>query len=158
MTYEELYTALVEIEAILNSRPISPLTSDPSDLAALTPAHFIIGSPLKALPERSINCKEFDQLEHWARISAVKQRFWQQWSHDYLNELQCRTKWTDKSPNVTKDCMVVIHEDNIPPQKWLFGRIVNCIPGKDDRIRVVDVRTTRGTIRRPIHKIALLPA
>ena len=43
LTFEELSTLLTTIEACLNSRPISPISDDPTDLRALTPAHLIIG-------------------------------------------------------------------------------------------------------------------
>ena len=156
LTYEELATAMVEIEAILNSRPISPLSSDPSDFEALTPGHFLIGAPLRSLPERDVLSKEVNNLEYWARISAVKQSFWKRWSHDYLNELQTRNKWTASNPNVTPGSLVIVREDNLPPQQWLMGKIINIIPGRDDRVRVVDIKTTKGTMRRPIHRLALL--
>ncbi|XP_070855417.1 uncharacterized protein [Drosophila suzukii] len=47
-TYEELATVLIRIEACLNCRPLCPLTADPDDLEALTPAHFLIGDTLLA--------------------------------------------------------------------------------------------------------------
>ncbi|XP_043064513.1 uncharacterized protein LOC122320468 [Drosophila ficusphila] len=51
LTADELTTFLVGVEATLNSRPIGPLSQDPNDGQALTPAHLLIGGPLKAPPE-----------------------------------------------------------------------------------------------------------
>ncbi|XP_050339915.1 uncharacterized protein LOC126766119 [Bactrocera neohumeralis] len=92
LTYEELTTALVEIEAVLNSWPLSPLSSDPSDYEALTPGHFLTGSALKSLPERAV-ADNVNQVNRWNQITAVKQIFWKRWSHDYISDLQARTKW-----------------------------------------------------------------
>lgn len=44
LTLEEYYTLLVEIKAVLNSRPLIPISSDPNNLSALTPSHFLIGN------------------------------------------------------------------------------------------------------------------
>lgn len=41
---------LDRIEAVLNSRPLTPLTDDPNDLRALTPEHFLIGEEIVAPP------------------------------------------------------------------------------------------------------------
>ncbi len=82
LSCEEIATALVEIEAIMNSRPISPLSTDPSDLEALTPGHFITGSALRSLPEKDVSTKYISNLQYWDQITAVKQRFWKRWLHD----------------------------------------------------------------------------
>ncbi|XP_037942566.1 uncharacterized protein LOC119675439 [Teleopsis dalmanni] len=156
-TFEELGTALIEIEAILNSRPITPHSCDPSDYEALTPAHFLIVGPLKTLSEPSPQYEAASLIDKWSRITAVKHHFWRRWSRDYLNELQIRTKWTEEQSNITEGALVLIHEDNMPPQRWLMGRIVHCIRGPDNLVRVVDVQTPKGVIRCPIHKLALLP-
>lgn len=46
LTYEEFYTLFVQLEAILNSRPLIPLSNHPNNLSILTLAHFLIGDAL----------------------------------------------------------------------------------------------------------------
>ncbi|XP_043862234.1 uncharacterized protein LOC122756482 [Drosophila santomea] len=157
LTFDELPTAVADVEAILNSRPLTPLSSDPNDLAALTPGHFLVGDALRALPELPPIDDNLDKLDRWKRVSALKHHIWSRWSHEYINELQVRTTWTKTSPNLAVNDMVVVHEDNLPPQRWLLGRILSTIAGADNIVRVADVRTAKGIIRRPIRKLALLP-
>ncbi|XP_054717598.1 uncharacterized protein LOC129226994 [Uloborus diversus] len=65
LTYEELYTIIVQVEACLNSRPLSPLSSDPNDLSVLTPGHFLIGGPLNAVPETDFTSSKLNHLTRW---------------------------------------------------------------------------------------------
>ncbi|XP_037932562.1 uncharacterized protein LOC119667346 [Teleopsis dalmanni] len=106
MTIEELMTALIEIEAVMNSRPISPLSNDPNDLEALTPGHFLIGTPINSLPEPIVDNHDLTHLERWKRIAAVKQQFWCKWSNEYLGELIQRHRWTSIKCNIKLDDLV----------------------------------------------------
>lgn len=74
-TYEEYYTTLVEIEGILNSRPLTASSADPNDFAPLTPVHFLIGESLKRLVE--INYLEIkdNYFVPLAAYTKVKTRF-----------------------------------------------------------------------------------
>lgn len=156
LTFEELSTTLIEIEAIMNSRPIAALSTDPNDIEALTPGHFLVNGPLNSLPERPIQCDNISLLERWQRICAAKQKFWHSWSSDYLHEIIQRKAWQKTSPDLKPGMLVLVHEDNLAPLHWLKGRIVATAPGKDGKIRVADVKTIKGTIRRPITKLAVL--
>jgi hypothetical protein len=77
LTYEELYTVLVQIKAILNSRPLNPISEDPNDLEFLTPAHFLIGDHLAAhSPEGDFSRIHIQRLTRWQRVEQIKQHFW----------------------------------------------------------------------------------
>lgn len=80
LTYEEMSTILVRIEACLNSRPITPLSNDPSDLSVLTPGHFLIGRALTNLPEPDLVSMSSNRLHRWQRTTQLFQQIWQRWS------------------------------------------------------------------------------
>ncbi|XP_046142528.1 uncharacterized protein LOC123988000 [Osmia bicornis bicornis] len=75
-TYEELTTFAIEIEAILNSRPLCPISSDPNDPIALTPAHILIGRPFTMLPENDYSTLPENRLSTWRLITKSRQNFW----------------------------------------------------------------------------------
>ncbi|KAL7724201.1 hypothetical protein ACLKA6_005768 [Drosophila palustris] len=159
LTAEELQTTLVAVEAVLNSRPIGALSDDPSDGEALTPGHALIGGPLTAMPaggapdQQGLTC-----LSRWRAVSSLRRQFWRRWSKEYILGLQARSKWHHRTPDVVVGELVVVAEDNLPPQKWLIGRVTAVHRGEDGAVRVVDLRTaTGGAFRRPIHKLARLP-
>ncbi|GFW53999.1 uncharacterized protein TNCV_3828071, partial [Trichonephila clavipes] len=140
-SYEELLTLITQIEAILNSRPLTPLSSDVDDLEVLTPAHFLIGRPITAIVEPSLLQCESNRLNVWQRITKSVQTIWKRWSLSYLNSLQQRKKWIVNKENLKLGDMVLIREENLPPCKWLLGRVVKIYMGKDKKVRVVDIKT-----------------
>ncbi|XP_043277806.1 uncharacterized protein [Venturia canescens] len=84
LTYEEMTTVLNQIEAILNSRPLCPLSDDPDDLTALTPGHFLIGEPLITIPEPSLALIKISRMSIWQLTSHIVAKFWNQWSKSCL--------------------------------------------------------------------------
>ncbi|XP_065355037.1 uncharacterized protein LOC135949415 isoform X2 [Calliphora vicina] len=159
LTVEELQTVLVQIEAVLNSRPIAPISNDPNDGEALTPAHLLFGESLLALPPE-LPHEEVDRLRYskrWRLTCTLKQMFWQSWEKDYVRSLQAKTKWAEEEPDLVVGKLVVVHEDNMAPLKWLTGRVLAVTPGADGKVRVAEVKTRNGILKRPIHKLALLP-
>ncbi|XP_076298363.1 uncharacterized protein LOC143217706 [Lasioglossum baleicum] len=141
LTFEEMSTLLTQIEACLNSRPITPLTDEPTDLTALTPAHFLIGSPLTAIPEPSLTDVRSSRLKRWQMIQQQRDHFWDRWSFEYLQTLQQRTKWTKEQPNLKPGDLCLILNEATPPTRWPLGRVEQVHAGADGLVRVVTVRT-----------------
>lgn len=51
LTYEQLNTVIVQVEGIVNSRPLGAMSSDVSNLDYLTPGHFLTGTVITSFPE-----------------------------------------------------------------------------------------------------------
>lgn len=157
LTFEELTTVLSQIEAILNSRPLCALSEDPSDLECLTPGHFLIGTSLMSYPEKDLSNSPINRLSRWNHCVKLQQDFWKRWSTEYLNSLQKRTKWYFESNNIKQNDIVLLKEENVPPLIWPKARILEVIPGHDNKVRVVKLQTKDGVFTRPITKLCLLP-
>ncbi|XP_063834037.1 uncharacterized protein LOC135083229 [Ostrinia nubilalis] len=155
LTFEELTTLFAQIESILNSRPLSPLSSDPLDLTPITPGHFLIGRPLMSVPSHPL--EELKSTNRYHIIERLRQQFWDRWRTEYLSELQVRTKWRTMQHQAKEGDMVLLKEDHAPPMKWRLGRIVKLYPGPDNITRVVDVNTAKGIVRRALNKLVALP-
>ena len=50
LSYDELVTAVIEVEAVINSRPLSYMVADDLE-QSLTPAYLLVGQRLLSLPD-----------------------------------------------------------------------------------------------------------
>lgn len=157
LTYEQLSTVLIQIEAILNSRPITPLNENPDDLDVLTPGHFLVGAALTSPIEPNLKEIKENRLSDWQLCVRLKQEFWEKWGNDYISQLQLRSKWKNAQMNLAVGDMVLVKEENMAPMHWPLGRVMKIYPGKDDLVRVVDVLMKGKQFKRPIVKLAPLP-
>ncbi|XP_065356196.1 uncharacterized protein LOC135950589 [Calliphora vicina] len=156
-TFEEFTTMLARIEACLNSRPLSPMSDNPEDLCALTPGHFLIGAPLLSPPEPDFSSQSLSYINRWQKLKLLHHHFACRWKNEYLQEMHKRIKWKYPQRNFAVNDLVVVKQDNLPPYEWRVGRIEKLIPGDDNNVRVVSIRTSTGLILRPIVKLVLLP-
>ncbi|XP_045778499.1 uncharacterized protein LOC123876319 isoform X2 [Maniola jurtina] len=158
LTYEELNTIIIQIENLLNSRPLCILSSDPSDLSALTPNHFLNLTPAKYLPVEDLTDIPDSRLSRYQLLTKITCSFWKRWSQEYLTSLQHRQKWNTPSNPVSLGAVVVIKDSNVHPLCWPLGVIEELYPGKDSIIRAVKVRTRSGSYIRPVVRICPLPS
>ncbi|XP_050308277.1 uncharacterized protein LOC126744768 [Anthonomus grandis grandis] len=132
----DLQTLVARIEAVLNSRPLCPLSSDPNDLSPLTPAHFLIGRSAMALAEPSVMHLPENRLSQYQLVQKVQEQFWNRWHREYMHELQQRKKWKVTSGSLHLGQLVLVKDNNLPPMKWRLGRVLNLVGGKDNVNRV----------------------
>ncbi|XP_069363471.1 uncharacterized protein [Maniola hyperantus] len=156
LTYEEFSTVLAQVEAVLNSRPLTPMSSDPNDFLPLSPAHFLVGRTLTAPAYDNLEDTPTHRLDRYQRVEQIRQHFWRRWSKEYISELQTRTKWRENTRDLKPNAMVIIKEDNFPPLRWHLGRVIRNIPGKDGISRVAEIQTASGLVRRAYTKICPL--
>ena len=115
MSCENFQTLLTQIESMLNSRPLTPISNDSNDFTALTPGHFLIGRPMNIRPVLNKNFKPkpatFKGFQEMERRSKRK---WKEWYRSYLTTLQKRNKWTNDGDEAIKvGDLVLVAEDNV---------------------------------------------
>ena len=157
VTDEALTTLMAEVESIVNSRPITPLSNDPNDLEPLTPNHLLLlrRSP-QCLPPGTFNKDDSFSRRRWRQVQYLANVFWRRWSKEYLPLLQNRCKWNQSSRNFAVDDLVLVEEVNLPRGQWQLGRIVQVYPDGKGFVRSVDVKTKDSKLTRPITKLCLL--
>nr|CAI5853403.1 unnamed protein product [Callosobruchus analis] len=80
------------------------------------------------------------------------------WSEEYLTELQTRAKWKrDHKVLLKPGVTVLVKNEDLVICRWQLGRVVAVYPGPDGVARVAEVQTTRGTSRRAVNKLCVLP-
>ena len=168
LTYEELLTATVEVEMILNSRPLSYISTEDFE-EPLTPSNLLIGRRLLSLPEPNYNEDDpdfdikldTDDLTRTMRhLSNVMNHFWSRWRNEYLMELResHRVETRNGNETVSLGDIVVVHEESRPRGLWRLGKVESLISGADGQTRgaVVKVFSKKGrstTIKRPVQRL-----
>lgn len=157
LTYEEMATVIIQIEAVLNSRPLCPLSEDVTDYSALTPGHFLIGEALTALPEPNLSLERTSRLSRWQLLRQKVDHFWTRWYAECLQRYRAISKWHHPSNVIKEGSLVLITDERYPPGEWPLVRVIQLHPGPDELTRVVTVKTAASTYKRPIAKLCVLP-
>ncbi|GFX37631.1 integrase catalytic domain-containing protein [Trichonephila clavipes] len=93
----------------------------------------------------------------WKLIQSLRDKFWNRWSTEYLTHLQTRAKWSVQNPNLMENQLVLLKDPNTKPLDWPMERILEVFPGSDGLVRVVNVKTSTGILKRAITKVVPLP-
>lgn len=138
LSYEDIRTPFAQIEMCLNSSPGTPMSSEPSDLEALTTGHFVVGSNLQSVPVATLIDAPENPFNQFEQAQRHLQRIWARWYLEYLQQLQSRAVQSCKSPSGIKiGQLVVVKEDCLPPTQWTLGKQVRPTPPSEIISRAV---------------------
>ncbi len=100
LTHEVLTTLMAEAMAIMNSLPLTPISTDASMPEVLSPAMFLTQKASVA-PAPPGNF-EFGHMHksQWCQVQMLADSFWKRWKQEYLSTLQSRRKWTEERENI----------------------------------------------------------
>ena len=153
LTDEMLNTTFCLVEHALNSRPLTPVSADPSDLGVITPNQFLLGNQATGIPS-IVGVDEFDHRKRYARAQSCANAIWARWLREYVPALNRRTKWQTPAEHHLKvgDLVWIVEESN-PRGYYPTARIEELRYGSDSVARSTVVRTSSGSLVCPLVKL-----
>ena len=164
---DELFrTLLIEVEAVINSRPLTTETlSDPNSTVPLSPINLLtMKSKIVMPPPGCFQRTDLYCRRRWRRVQHLTNEFWSRWKKEYLTSLQPRSKNCSKRRNFQVGDIVLLKEADVSRNSWPLARIVDihCDDGQNVRsVRLLmatsdDFSRERTFRERPIDRIVLL--
>ena len=159
-THEVLCTLLAEVCAIVNSRPIVAVSSDPDFPSVLSPSQIItqkVNADIE--PFEHLTYKDMYKSQ-WRQVQVLAEQFWKQWSSQYIHTLQTRKKWREECDNLKKDDVVLLKDSETHRNQWPIGIVEKVFPSADGLVRKASIRTSKDnkvvSYTRPITQLVLL--
>ncbi|MGH0125412.1 UNVERIFIED_CONTAM: hypothetical protein FKN15_068962 [Acipenser sinensis] len=162
LTHEVLTTLMAEVAAIINARPLAPVSTDPDDPLILTPATLLtqkVGT--FSAPPGEFDGKDLFKRQ-WRQVQCLANTFWEKWRKQYLSTLQIRNKWLSEKSNIEPGSIVLMKDCQTKRNEWPLGLITRVFPSKDGKVRKVEVKVSRQNevklFLRPVTELVLLLA
>jgi hypothetical protein len=155
VTDEELLTAIVGAEGLINSRPLCYQGDSVDDEPVLTPNHFLHGQLGGQLAPEQLDL-DYQPKKRWVHVQTLIQHVWRRWIREFLPMLNARKKWNIANEDLKVGDIALVMDPQTPRGKWPLGRIIETFPGNDGHVRVVKVQIGQSTYTRPIHRLCPL--
>ncbi len=165
LTDEELATLMCEVEAILNGRPLTPMSDNADDLEVITPNHLLLHRAGSMYPPGIFVPSDGYNRRRWRQCQHLIEQFWSRWRKSYLPLLQTRQKWfLNRDPLQIGDLVLVV-DQILPRNMWRMARVIKVNPGQKTRIVTVaynknfqdpKLKQNHVTLTRPVNKLILL--
>ena len=155
LSSEVLETFFCEVEAMINSRPLTKMSEDVTDAGTLRPSQMLmLNEAMGDFPGEFHSGDKY--RKRWKFIQYLANQFWKRWLREYLPELQRRAKWMKEEENIKVGDVVLVCEEATPRFLWPLGLVVEVRKGRDQLVRSVKVKTKSTELVRPVSKVVKL--
>ena len=143
------FTALMaEVSAIMNIRPLTPMSTDPEAPKILCPSMLLMKKPSSLPPPPGKFTSKDLYAAQWRQVQYLANVFWARWRREFLPLLQVRRKWMQDQANLHMGDLVFLKDKEITKNNWLIALVTKVFPSKDGNIRKIEVTTARGGLKR----------
>ena len=155
VTDDSLHTILLEVEAMVNSRPLC-ISLEPGSDVPLTPNHLLRVEPSVGLAPIRTTSNDCYARQRYRLVQRVADQFWARWVDEYAKTIMLRKKWHEPKRNLCEGDIVLVLDSNAPRGHWPIGKVIKTYPDKQDVVRSVTVKTALGESKRPITKLCVI--
>ena len=154
LTWDELSEVLLDVETQINRRPLSYVEDD-VELPILTPSSFMFQRTNQIPKQDTWRIEDQDLRKRAKYLKTCKENLWKRWKREYLTALRERHNLTHKEAKFRPKVgdVVIIKTDNKNRGTWPLAIVSAIYPGRDGIIRAVELKTTHGTIERPVQHL-----
>ena len=152
LSFDELNTLLVEIESVINSRPLTYIYDDTEGVTyPLTPSQLIYGRNVTLAPNESylavVSTHETltKRLKYHRKLLS---EFSKRWKNEYLPSLREILNRNERNENIVSlGDIVIVKNEQTKRSFWKVAKVVELIPSRDGKIRSVKLKvaTENGT-------------
>ena len=151
---DSLQTLFCEVETIINSRPITTVSSDSNDPLPLTPSMLL--TLKSSQPGVLDQCFDSYSRCRWRQVQHLSNVFWKRWTHEYISSLQSRQKWDKHKREIQVGDIVLVTDLSRPRLQWPLAKIVGVKRSQDGVARSAVLKCQGKEMFRPITKLIML--
>jgi len=147
---------MIEIEGVLNGRPLTVFYERDEREEVWTPNHFIRQGLREVFGADELTSDGTGLRRRWKRIQELSEHWWKRWRSEIIPNMRKRNKWMKEGPEIRVGEVVWQREDGAERGKWVLGKVIKLFPGLDGRTRVMLVKTGGKEVLRAVGRICPL--
>lgn len=138
---------MAKVTAIINARPLVPVSTDPDSPFFLSPAIHLTQRAVAPRPAGDFTYKDFFKSQ-WRQVQALAGKFWTCWSREYLPTVQYRRKWDKVCRDLQHGDVVLLKDSQVAHNDWPMALVTSAFPSRDEKVHKIEVKTSANSLKR----------